>query len=193
LPLKTWKRHSKVAYNRPPFFFQYCQPAQNQPKSHFLFHKNVSLRDFYMMTLVPTLGNHCTVQGIKETFGRFPVVCWSKFFTYGTKTRPNLSTYSRNSGNYNGTIIFEIDIMKTYYPINWNLCQTWLFHKCFGCFGFLWKLLRATADCTRKKVTFWFWQWQKCEFWIDWVILFYDINFKNNGTFVISRFSTVCG
>ena len=28
-------------------FFQYCQAAQNQPKSHFLFHKNVSLRDFY--------------------------------------------------------------------------------------------------------------------------------------------------
>ena len=26
--------------------------------------------------VVPTLGNHCTVQGIKETFGRFPVVCW---------------------------------------------------------------------------------------------------------------------
>ena len=42
---------SKVAHNWPQFFFQYCQPAQNQPKSHFLFHKNVYLRDFYKMTL----------------------------------------------------------------------------------------------------------------------------------------------
>ena len=28
----------------------YCQPAQNQPKSHILFHKNGFLRDFYLMT-----------------------------------------------------------------------------------------------------------------------------------------------
>ena len=34
-----------------PIFFQYCQPAQNQPKSHILIHKNVSLRDFYIMPL----------------------------------------------------------------------------------------------------------------------------------------------
>ena len=34
--------------------------------------------EFWMQgtKVVPTLGNHCTVQGIKETFGRFPVVCW---------------------------------------------------------------------------------------------------------------------
>ena len=31
-------------------FIQYCQLAQNQPKSHILFHKNGSLRDFYIMT-----------------------------------------------------------------------------------------------------------------------------------------------
>ena len=29
-----------------------CQPAQNHPKSYILFHKNDSLRDFYIMTLV---------------------------------------------------------------------------------------------------------------------------------------------
>ena len=46
------------------------------------------------------------------------------FFTQVTKTRPNLSTYSRKPGNYNGTIIFEIDIMKKSSPINLNLCQT---------------------------------------------------------------------
>ena len=45
----------------------------------------------------------------------------SKFFTYVTKTRPNLTTYSRKPGNYNGTIIFDIDIMKKSYPINLNL------------------------------------------------------------------------
>ena len=35
-----------------PIFFQRCQPAQNQPKSNFLFHKNVSLHDFNVMTLI---------------------------------------------------------------------------------------------------------------------------------------------
>ena len=45
------KLPSKVAHNRPNFFFQYCQPAQNQPRSHFLFHNDDSLRDFYIMTL----------------------------------------------------------------------------------------------------------------------------------------------
>lgn len=45
-----------------------------------------------------------------------------KFLTYVTKTRPNLATYSRKLGNYNGTIIFEIDIMKNLSPINLNLC-----------------------------------------------------------------------
>ena len=48
----------------------------------------------------------------------------SKFFTYVTKTRANSSTYSRKPGNYNGTIIFEIDIMKKSTTINLNLCQT---------------------------------------------------------------------
>ena len=31
------------------------------------------------------------------------------------------STYSRKPGDYNGTIIFEIDIMKNSSPINLNL------------------------------------------------------------------------
>ena len=35
--------------------FYYCQPAQNQPKSHILFHKNCSPRDLYIMTLVKAL------------------------------------------------------------------------------------------------------------------------------------------
>ena len=40
---------SSILYS--PTFFQYCQLAQNQPKSHILFDKNGSLRDFYKMTL----------------------------------------------------------------------------------------------------------------------------------------------
>ena len=44
------KPASKIAHNWPKVIFQYCQPAQNQPKSHILFHKNGSLRDFYIMT-----------------------------------------------------------------------------------------------------------------------------------------------
>ena len=51
-PLKTWKNHlQNLLIIGPQYFFQYCQPAQNQPNSHFLFHKNVSLRDFYIITL----------------------------------------------------------------------------------------------------------------------------------------------
>jgi hypothetical protein len=54
-PENIKKKTSKVAHNWPPIFFQYCQPAQNQLKSHFLFHKNVSLRDFYIMTLATAI------------------------------------------------------------------------------------------------------------------------------------------
>ena len=40
IPSNDLKKHS------------YLLVFENQPKSHFLFHKNVSLRDFYIMTLV---------------------------------------------------------------------------------------------------------------------------------------------
>ena len=43
---------------------------------------------------------------------------YAKFFTYVTKTLAQLSTYSRKTGNYNGTIIFEIDSMKKFSPLN---------------------------------------------------------------------------
>ena len=43
-----------------------------------------------------------------------------KFFSYVTKTGANLYTYSRKPGNYNGTIVFEIDIMKKSSPINFK-------------------------------------------------------------------------
>ena len=47
-----------------------------------------------------------------------------KCFTYVPKTIANLTTYSRKLGDYNDTIIFEIDVMKNSFPINLNLCQT---------------------------------------------------------------------
>ena len=65
-----------------------------------------------------------------------PGMC--KCFTYVAKTHANLTTYSRKLENYNGTIIFEIDIMKKSSPINLNLCQTLLFHKFFLVAFFVW-------------------------------------------------------
>ena len=45
------------------------------------------------------------------------MVC-SKCFTYVTKTIVNSTTYSRKAGDYNGTIIFEFDIMKNTSPLS---------------------------------------------------------------------------
>ena len=41
-----------------------------------------------------------------------------KCFTCVTKTCANLTTYSRKPGDYNGTIILEIDIMKNSSSLN---------------------------------------------------------------------------
>ena len=47
--------------------------------------------------------------------GKKYVMNSSKYVTCVTKTIANLTTYySRNPGDYNDTIIFEIDIMKTH-------------------------------------------------------------------------------
>ena len=45
LPLKTWKNCPQKLLVNGPFFFH---PAQNQHKSHFLFNRNVSQRNFYI-------------------------------------------------------------------------------------------------------------------------------------------------
>jgi hypothetical protein len=42
----------------------------------------------------------------------------SKCFTYVTKTIANSTTYSRKSGDYNGTIIFEFDVILTLFKIH---------------------------------------------------------------------------
>ena len=110
-----------------------------------------------IMTVVCTL--------LSVSLGNTMASC--KCFRYVTKTRPNLTTYKGKPGNNNGTNIFEIDIMKKSFPINLNLCQTWLFHKFFGCFFYFDLLLltmKLSWECwesSRKEVLFWFWHWQK--------------------------------
>ena len=86
------------------------------------------------------------------------------------KTMANLTTFNRKPGNYNGTIIFEVDIMKNSSPINLNLCQTWLFHLLFGClfcFDLLWTELRVLW-VQQKRSAILVLTWQKM--WIlNWV------------------------
>ena len=48
----TRKHEKTVLIIGPNFFFQNCQSVKNQPKSHFLFQKNVFLRALYIMTLI---------------------------------------------------------------------------------------------------------------------------------------------
>ena len=86
---------------------------------------------------------------------------------YVIKTCANLTTYSRKLEKYNDTIIFEIDIMKKSSPINLNLCQTWLFHKffgCFFCFDLLWSWAESAVSPAEKKCYFGFDSGKKCEF-----------------------------
>ena len=108
----------------------------------------------------------------KNTLGGIASICFrfyfqqtlqmqiqGKCFTYLTKTRANSTTYSRKPGNFNGTISFEIDIMKNSSPINLNLGQTWLFHICFGCFfcfDLLWRWAESPVSPAEKKCYFGF-------------------------------------
>ena len=60
MPLKRQKNSpQKFLIISPNYFYhcQYCQPAQNQLKSNFLFHKNVSLCDFNIITLQAIYNN----------------------------------------------------------------------------------------------------------------------------------------
>ena len=54
-------------------------------------------------------------------FGLDQFLALSKCFTYVTKTIANLTTCGRKPGDYNGTIVFEIDIMKNSSPLNLKL------------------------------------------------------------------------
>ena len=50
--MKTQKKTLKSSIHYDTFFFQYCPPDQNHPKSHILFHKNGYLPNFYIMILL---------------------------------------------------------------------------------------------------------------------------------------------
>ena len=121
-----------------------------------------------------------------------------KCFTYVTKTCDNLTTYSRKPENYNGTIIFEIDIMKNSSPINLNVCQTWLLHKFLVVsFVLIYSVtLRSWAESAvstaELEVLFWFSKRQKMGI-LNWVGVSFSWNqSKKNGAIVSPMFSTLC-
>ena len=51
IALKNMNNRSQKLFIIGSNFFQYCQSAQNQPKSHFLLHKNVSFCNVSITTL----------------------------------------------------------------------------------------------------------------------------------------------
>ena len=71
------KPPSKVAHNWSRPFFQYCQSAQTQPKSQFLFYKNLQPRDFSIVTLTACMGYNCHCRGLAWLipFTTFLCVC----------------------------------------------------------------------------------------------------------------------
>ena len=119
----------------------------------------------------------------------------SKCFTNVTKTIANLTTYSRKPGDYSGTIIFEIDIMKNSSPLNlkFTFFATFktkitllsLSHSLCAQQSYNWNNNKLNNQNICKKVKF-----DKDLNWLGG--LFHDINLKNNGAIVIPRFSTVC-
>ena len=66
------------------YFFQYCQPARNQPKSYFLFHKNVTLRDFYILTY-----NYLVIE-LQETSSLIPIMFLKFLKTNMTEFQKNM-------------------------------------------------------------------------------------------------------
>ena len=104
--------------NRPPFKVVWVWPKTKQWN-----HSVIAL------TTHNIYQTNCSFRFVSLYFG--PIINVS---CMSPKTHANLITYSRKPENSNGTIIFEIDIMKNSSPINLNQCQTRLFHKIFGCF-----------------------------------------------------------
>ena len=104
----------------------------------------------YKVDIVCTQFIYCLQQSI---FGLH--VNFSDMSPKLVQTYPNLSTYSRKLGNYNGILIFVIDnIMKKSSPSIKKFVKLDFFTSVLVVFVHTATLLRA----------FWFWQWQKCEF-----------------------------
>ena len=122
----------------------------------------------------------------------------SKCFTYVTKTLANSTPYSRKPGEYNGTIIFEFEIMKNSSPLNLKFTFfATVKTKITLLFCWTHSTLSSASKCDRvnqnkrnnQKIC------EKVKFDKDfnWGRLFHDINLKNNGAIVIFWFSTICG
>ena len=91
----------KVAHNRPNhFFFQYCQSAWNQSKSHLLLHENVSLHNCNMILMTTLLkwptSYHiwsmtplCTLLGIPRHFA----YCKKQFANCYAKEKGKISSH----------------------------------------------------------------------------------------------------
>ena len=83
--------------------------------SHFL------AQNQFILLLAPyTMGwkNFCKINVFWKVTTVGLILHFCKCFTCITKTLANLTTYSRKPGDYSGTIIFEIDIMKNSSPLN---------------------------------------------------------------------------
>ena len=111
-PESMKKTPSKVAHNRPNFFFS----VANQPKSHFLFHQNVSLHDFYIMTLVCTMHASSTFISQSQIFlrKRFKdqnwllsmIVIQSRFYRLTLKCKKSCM-YKENIVNFKAHLFWE--------------------------------------------------------------------------------------
>ena len=97
-------------------------------------------------------------------------------------------TCSRKPGNYNGTIIFVIDIRKKLLPTQFKIH---IFCHCQNQNNTSLYAQQKTAG-TKTNKTF-VKKSSLTKILIDWGGLFHDINLKNNGVIVILRFCTTCG
>ena len=97
------KTPSKAAHNRlKPFFFQYCQLAQIQPKSQFLFHKNLPQRDFSIMPLLTPWSR----KSVWKTYSRMK--------NYPLLFPPFLTAWLWNTGEF---VIY----VYLLFPLNWTV------------------------------------------------------------------------
>ena len=96
LSIKTWKKNAvKSCSLSAQFFFQYCQIAQNQPKSQFMFDKNWSPRDLCIMILYLSHSSSSLLYWV-NTDDTLPLVFWwvtghSNPGLFNSKLRPQTS------------------------------------------------------------------------------------------------------
>ena len=100
----------------PKLFLSVLQPAQNQPKSHILFHKNGSLRHFYIMTLHTSCWPTSGVRDVldKNVYVIFKLVLF-----------PNRSLVETNQIKNKPNVVSENEDFPTcLYSLN-GLCSCW--------------------------------------------------------------------